>query len=133
MQLANVRAVDVAAAAERIKVAVAVLEQARVLWLPSITFGVDYLYHAGPIQDVSNTIFNDSHSGLMVGAGSGIGNAGVISVNDAIFAPLAARQLARAPAMRTSRRRPTIRWLPSARPISTCSRPEGNLQEPSKP
>jgi outer membrane protein TolC len=96
LQLANVRAVDVAAAAERMRVAAAVLEQAQVLWLPTVTFGADYLYHAGPIQDVSNTVFNDSHSGLMVGGGSGIGNAAVISVTDAIFAPLAARQQVRA-------------------------------------
>ena len=92
LQLANVRAVDVAAAAERMRVSAAVLEQAQVLWLPTVTFGADYLYHAGPIQDVSNTVFNDSHSGLMVGGGSGIGNAAVISVTDAIFAPLAARR-----------------------------------------
>jgi len=96
LQLANVRAVDVAVAAQRIQVAAAVLEQAKVLWLPSITVGADYLYHTGPIQDVSNNVFNDNHTGLMLGAGSGIGNAGVISVNDAIFAPLAARQQARA-------------------------------------
>ena len=76
--------------------AAAVLEQAQVLWLPTVTFGADYLYHAGPIQDVSNAVFNDSHSGLLVGGGSGIGNAAVISVTDAIFAPLAARQQVRA-------------------------------------
>jgi outer membrane protein TolC len=96
LQLANVRAVDVAAAAERIRVAAAVLEQARMLWLPSITFGADYYRHDGPIQDVSNAVFNDNHGSLMLGAGSGIGNAAVISVDDAIFAPLAARQQARA-------------------------------------
>ena len=96
LQLANVRAVDVAAAAERMRVAAAVLEQAQVLWLPTVTFGADYLYPAGPIQDVSNNVFNDNHSGLMLGAGSGIGNSAVISVDDAIFAPLAARQQVRA-------------------------------------
>src|SRR5258708_32000011 len=37
LQLANVRAVDVAAAAERIRVAAAVLEGAQVLWLPTVT------------------------------------------------------------------------------------------------
>jgi len=96
LQLAHARAVDIAAATERIQVAVAVLEQARVLWLPSITLGADYYRHDGPIQDVSNAVFNNSHTGLLLGAGSGIGPAGIISVNDAIFAPLAARQQVRA-------------------------------------
>ena len=96
LQLANVQAVDVAAATERIRVASAVLEQARLLWLPSITVGADYNYHTGPVQDVSNNVFNDRHGSVMFGAGSGIGNAAVISVTDAIFAPLAARQQVRA-------------------------------------
>jgi len=92
LQLANVQAVDIAAAAERIHVAAAVLEQARALWLPSITWGADYYRHDGPIQDVSNAVFNDSHSSLMLGLGSGMGAAAILSVDDAIFAPLAARQ-----------------------------------------
>lgn len=96
LQLANVGAVDIAAATERIRVATAVLEQARVLWLPSITVGVEYHQHNGTIQDVQNNIFNTSHNNLLLGAGSGIGNAAVISVTDAIFAPLAARQQVRA-------------------------------------
>src|SRR5208282_6785771 len=37
LQLAHASAVDIAAAAERIRVAAAVLEQAQVLWLPSVT------------------------------------------------------------------------------------------------
>ncbi len=61
-------------------------------WLPSVTFGGDYNVHGGPIQDVSNAVFNDSHSSVMLGAGTGIGPAAVISVDDAIFAPLVARQ-----------------------------------------
>ena len=92
LQLAHARAVDIATAAERIRVAAAVLEQARTLWLPSISFGADYNRHDGPVQDVSNVVFNDSHSGLLLGAGSGFGPAAIISVNDAIFAPLVAKQ-----------------------------------------
>lgn len=92
LQLANVRAVDVAAAAERIQVAAAMLEHARALWLPSVTVGGDYYYHSGPIQDVSNAIFDDRHSSVLLGAGSGIGPAAVLTVADAIFTPLVARQ-----------------------------------------
>ncbi len=96
MQLAHLRSVDIAAAAERVQAAAAVLEQARAQWLPSITLGGDYSAHAGPIQDVSNAVFNDSHNSVMLGAGTGIGPAAVLSVNDAIFAPLVARQHVRA-------------------------------------
>ena len=62
------------------------------MWLPSITLGADYYRHDGAIQDVSNTMFNNSHSGLQLGAGSGIGPAAVLAVDDAIFAPLVAKQ-----------------------------------------
>jgi outer membrane protein TolC len=96
LQLANVRAVDIAAATERIQAAAAALEQAQVLWFPSITLGGDYYRHDGPIQDVSNAIFNNSHSWLMLGAGSGIGPAAVLTVDDAIFAPLVAKQQVKA-------------------------------------
>jgi outer membrane protein TolC len=96
LQLADARAIDVAAAAQRVRVAVAVLEQAHVLWLPSVTLGADYLRHDGPIQDVSNNVFNNSHGGVMLGVGSGIGPAAVLDVGNAIFAPLVARQQLRA-------------------------------------
>jgi len=92
LQLAHARGVDIAAAAERIKVAAAVLDQARALWLPTITVGGDYFQHAGPVQDVSNAVFNDTHNSLMLGAGTGIGPAAVFTVTDAVFAPLVAKQ-----------------------------------------
>ncbi len=92
LQLANVRAVDVAAATERIKAAVALLEQARVLWLPTITVGGDYNRHDGPVQNNDGTIVQASHSSMMFGVGSGLLNAAVLNVCDAIFGPLYARQ-----------------------------------------
>jgi outer membrane protein TolC len=91
LQLANARAVDIAATAARIQVAAAVLSQAWALWLPSVTLGGDYYRHDGPIQDVSNAVFNDDHGSLMFGGGSGIGPAAVFTVDDAIFTPLVAR------------------------------------------
>lgn len=96
LQLANVRAVDVAAAAERIQIAVAVLEQAEVLWLPTITVGGDYARHDGKQQDTAGNVFDNSRSSLMFGLGTGIGTAAILHVGDAIFAPLAARQQVRA-------------------------------------
>jgi outer membrane protein TolC len=96
LQLANVRAVDIAAAAERIQVAAAVLEQAEVLWLPTVTLGGAYFRHDGRQQDTMGNVFDNSRSSLMAGMGAGIGNAAVVNVTDAIFAPLAARQQLRA-------------------------------------
>jgi outer membrane protein TolC len=96
LHLAHVRAVDIAAAAERIRVAAAVLEQARVLWLPTITVGGDYARHDGRNQDTLGNVFDNSRSSLMVGAGTGIGTAAILSLDDALFAPLVARQQLRA-------------------------------------
>jgi outer membrane protein TolC len=92
MHLANVRAVDILAAAERIRVAEAVLGQAQVLWLPTITLGGDYNRHDGRNQDTSGNVFDNSRTSMMFGLGTGIGSAAILNVNDAIFAPLVARQ-----------------------------------------
>lgn len=97
LQLTNSRPIDVALAAESIRHAAAVLEAARVLWLPSITFGGDYYRHDGANQSYGDGTFaNNSLNGWVFGMGSGILSGAVISVDDAIFAPLAARQVAAA-------------------------------------
>jgi outer membrane protein TolC len=96
LQLGNARAVDIAAAAERIRVAAAALEQAQVLWLPTITVGGDYYRHDGRNQDTSGNVFDNSRSGMMFGAGTGIGPAAILNVTEALFAPLVARQQVRA-------------------------------------
>src|ERR1700722_19770889 len=70
LQLANARAVDIAAAAERIRVAAAVLEGADVLWLPTITLGGDYNRHDGRNQDTSGRVFDNSRSSMMFGMGT---------------------------------------------------------------
>ena len=92
LQLAHARAVDIAAAAERTRAAAAALEQAQVLWLPTITLGGDYNRHDGQVQDSSGDLTNNTHSSMMLGAGTGIGPAAVLNVGEAIFAPLVARQ-----------------------------------------
>lgn len=89
LQLASVRPLDVAIASERIRVAAAQLAQARVLWLPTIQTGVDYWRHDGRIQNVEGRVFDVSRSTLM----AGVGPNAVFAVTDAIFAPLAARQV----------------------------------------
>jgi outer membrane protein TolC len=92
LKLGDARAVDVAAAAERIRIAAAVLEQAEVLWLPSVTLGGDYYRHDGKQQDTSGNVFNNSRSSMMFGLGSGIANSAIVDIGSAIFAPLVARQ-----------------------------------------
>ena len=80
---------DIAAAAAQIKVAAAGLEQAQVLWLPSVTFGGDYFRHDGIVQDsTSGDILDDSHQGAVLGAGPTVN----LDIGQAIFAPLVARQ-----------------------------------------
>jgi len=96
LRLANVQAVDIAAAAERLNAAFAVLDLARAQWLPTVTLGGDYARHDGKIQNSDGTIIDDSHSSWMYGAGTGIGTAAVLSLDDAIFGPLVAKQTARA-------------------------------------
>jgi outer membrane protein TolC len=93
LKLANVQAVDIAAASERLQIAAASLDQARVLWLPTVSWGADYYWHNGVIQDPSSgEVLDNSHHNVTLGAGSGVGPAALISLDDAIFAPLAARQ-----------------------------------------
>jgi outer membrane protein TolC len=96
LELANVRPVDVAAAAERVQIAAAVLEQAQILWLPTVTVGGDYARHDGRIQDTQGNVIDSSRGSLMAGLGTGIGTAAILDVGNAIFAPLAARQQLRA-------------------------------------
>src|SRR5262249_4333706 len=96
LQLARVRALDIAVASEGWGVAAAVLAQASVLWLPAVSFGGDYFRHDGKIQDVEGRVFDTSKSTWMLGAGSGLGSSAVVSINDALLAPLAARQVVRA-------------------------------------
>jgi outer membrane protein TolC len=96
LRLGDAQATSIAAAAEQIRVAAAVLEQAEVLWLPTVTMGGDYNRHDGRQQDTMGNVFNNNRSSMMFGVGTGIGSAAVLNVNDAIFAPLVARQQVRA-------------------------------------
>jgi outer membrane protein TolC len=92
LQLANARSVDVAVAAERIRLAQAQYERAHVLWLPTLQFGVDYFRHDGRIQNVEGNVIDTSKSTFMLGAAP----TAVFALSDAIFAPLAARQVVQA-------------------------------------
>jgi outer membrane protein TolC len=92
LQLANVKPLDIALASERIRVAAAQLERAQVLWLPTVYLGAEYSRHDGQIQETPGNVFGTSRSSLQLGAGP----SAVFALTDAIFAPLAERQVVRA-------------------------------------
>ena len=92
LRLAGVRPIDVAVASRQIERAAAQLEQARVSWLPTIYLGPDYFRHEGQIQDSAGNVTGNSHGAFLLGAGP----YAVFALSDAIFGPLAARQVLRA-------------------------------------
>jgi outer membrane protein TolC len=89
LQLAQVRSLDIRVAAERVAAADAQLGQAQSKWLPTVVFGGDYARQDGRIQDIVGNVLTTSRDSLMVG----VGPAAVFSPSEAIFAPLAARQV----------------------------------------
>lgn len=93
LKLTNVRAWDIAIAGERVQIAAAQLQSAKVLWLPTLYNGVDYLHHEGTNQNLSTAAINDiSRSSMMVGTAP----FAVFATTDAIFEPLATKQLLQA-------------------------------------
>lgn len=89
LKLAQANPIDIQVAGQRLSAAQAQLDRANVLWLPTIYGGIDYARQDGRIQDVAGTVFGTSKSSFMVGAGP----SAVFALNDAIYAPLAARQV----------------------------------------
>ena len=93
LQLADARplVIDAAKAAEM--VAAARLEKANVLWLPNIYAGIDYYRHNGlyPSPITGEPVFNTRQAMTL-----GPGVSAVFATTDAIYEPLAARQLLKA-------------------------------------
>lgn len=89
MRLANASPLDIALATQRLQAASAQLDRANVLWLPTIYLGGDYFRHDGQLQDIAGRVFTTSRSSIMLGAGP----SAVFALSDAIYAPLAARQV----------------------------------------
>jgi outer membrane protein TolC len=92
LQLAGVRPLDIEVAIQRMRLAGADLDRAKALWLPTILLGADYFRHDGQFQDATGNILNGSKSTFMVGAGP----SAIFALSDAIFEPLAVRQVVRA-------------------------------------
>ena len=91
LQLARVRPIDIILAGRRIEVAQAQLERAQVLWIPDLVVGFDYLRHDGRIQRIDGDVITTSKSAIMAGAGP----VAVFGLTDAIYSPLAAKQVVR--------------------------------------
>jgi len=105
LRLAGANHLQVAIAAERIREARARLDQANVLWVPSVNVGVGYNRHDGPIQDTNGNVIDVSRQSLYFGGGPTVGASPLsggasgparlfvdLSTADILFEPLAARQ-----------------------------------------
>ncbi len=111
LRLAGARDLDIAIARQRVSAAVADLEKARALWLPSLFPGVTWYAANGQIQTVNGPVETVNRNSLFVGAlaastapgfaaaspGTGYpplnGMSSVFRFSDAIYLPLAARQI----------------------------------------
>jgi outer membrane protein TolC len=92
LQLAHVRAWDISIASQQLKVAGAQLQGANVMWLPNIVAGTEYVYHNGPLQATNGTLSDSTRSSLY----AGMAPLALFAVTDAMFTPLAQRQVFRA-------------------------------------
>jgi outer membrane protein TolC len=92
LRLLNARAWDISIASQSVRAAAAQLQQANVLWLPSLWSGADYQHHDGSIQASDGGISQTTRSAFMVGTTPQF----AFTVTEAIFEPLAARQVAEA-------------------------------------
>jgi outer membrane protein TolC len=111
LRLAGARDVDIATARQRVFQAVADLEQARALWLPSIFIGPTWYRADGHIQDITGKVITADRSSLFLGGTAALANgfpapspgtgypplnglSSVLRISDAIFEPLAAKRVA---------------------------------------
>jgi outer membrane protein TolC len=93
LRLADARPLVIEAARAAVETEYGLYEQARVLWLPTVYLGVDYQRHDGGLENVltGQTILGARNQFL-----AGGGAQAVFALTDAIYAPLAERQLLRA-------------------------------------
>jgi outer membrane protein TolC len=88
LKLAGSRPLDIAVADQQVALAAAQLDRAKLAWVPNVVVGLDYFRHEGGQQNFAGDIVRSSRGSYMVGAGP---NAQV-SLTDAVFGPLAAKQ-----------------------------------------
>jgi outer membrane protein TolC len=90
LRLADARPIMVAMAQAEVWVAEARLQQARVLWVPTLNIGFDYLRHDGGGPDFNKGIMTAPSVNFFYGGAGAILSVGT---TDAIFRPLEARQV----------------------------------------
>ncbi len=94
LRLSDARPLIVAAAQASVWVAEADLSQARVLWLPTLNIGFDYIRHDGGGPDFNKGILTAVSTNFFYAGGGLTGpGTGIISTTDATFQPLVARQV----------------------------------------
>src|SRR5205823_5699940 len=93
LRLADARPVVIEAARAAVETEYGLYEQARALWLPSVYLGIDYQRHDGGQRNVltGGTILGARNQFL-----AGAGARAIFALTDALYAPLAERQLLRA-------------------------------------
>ena len=89
LRLSDARPLIVAAAQAGVWVAEAQLTRAKVLWIPTLNIGFDYIRHDGGGPDFNKGIMTAPSVNFFYG---GAGMWGTISTTDAFFQPLVARQ-----------------------------------------
>lgn len=105
LQLAGANSLQIAMAAEHVRQAVARLDGAEVMWIPTLNLGVGYNAHVGRIQATNGSIVEVNRQSLFAGGGALLQGAPLtggsggparlfvdISPADIYFEPLAARQ-----------------------------------------
>jgi outer membrane protein TolC len=93
LRLADARPLVIEAARAAVETEYGLFEQARVLWLPNVYAGVDYQRHdGGELNFLTGGTIIGSRNQFLAGAGARM----VFALSDAIYAPLAERQLLRA-------------------------------------
>lgn len=148
LRLAGARDLDIALARERVCQTLAELEQARVLWLPSLSIGPSWIRHDGPVQNIRGRIHTVRKSSLSLGSTAAAGSSvsgpvpaggpaqisrltSFLRISDAISAPSrpTGRSMPGGPGSRSPPTTPGSGW---PRRASTSSRPPGGRRSPKK-
>jgi outer membrane protein TolC len=90
LRLSDARPLVVAAAQASVWVAEAELTRAKVLWVPTLNIGFDYIRHDGGGPDFNKGIMTAPSTNFFYG---GAGLWGTLPITDAIYEPLVARQV----------------------------------------
>jgi outer membrane protein TolC len=90
LRLSDARPLVVAAAQAGVWVAEAELTRAKVLWVPTLNIGFDYIRHDGGGPDFNKGIMTAPSVNFFYG---GAGLWGILPLDDALFEPLVARQV----------------------------------------